>query len=106
MFIGLPSALKGAGLSGIQLFGVYPEAATLPYVAAGEILGSVQVSFPEASWLAADTFARLFTGESTEASENAGFPTKILTAENLESTTELLPVIPDYQEQFKALWGK
>jgi ribose transport system substrate-binding protein len=106
MFIGLPAALKGASISDVKLFGMYPVAATLPYVAAEEVLGTVQVSYPETAWIAADAFARAFAGENPEVSVQAGTPTKILTAENLESTSELLPALPDYKEEFENLWGK
>jgi ribose transport system substrate-binding protein len=106
IFIGLPAAMKGASIKGVKLFGVYPVAATLPYIAGGEESGSVQVSFPESAWMVADGFARYFNGESTKPTEEAGFPTKIVTASDLPSSSELKAAIPNYKELFKALWGK
>jgi ribose transport system substrate-binding protein len=106
MFIGLPSALKGASISDVKLFGMYPVAATLPYIANKEVLGTVQVSYPETAWIAADAFARAFSGENPEVSVLAGTPTEIRTSANLPSSSELVPVIPNYAEQFSKLWGK
>jgi ribose transport system substrate-binding protein len=106
MFIGLPAALKGASINNVKLFGMYPVAATLPYIAAEEVLGTVQVSYPETAWIAADAFVRAFTGENPEISVEAGTPTKILTAANLTSTSELAPALPNYKEEFEKLWGK
>jgi len=106
MFIGLPAAMKGASISDVKLFGMYPVAATLPYIENEEVLGTVQVSYPETAWIAADAFARAFSGENPEESVEAGTPTKILTAENLETSSELLPALPNYKEEFEKLWGK
>jgi hypothetical protein len=81
-------------------------AATLPYIANKEVLGTVQVSYPETAWIAADAFARAFSGENPEVSVLAGTPTEIRTSANLPSSSELVPVIPNYAEQFSKLWGK
>jgi ribose transport system substrate-binding protein len=105
--LGLPSALKAAGLNEIKILGAFPTEPNLPYIAAEEEAAALPGAYKEGGWLMADATARLFAGVSTAPDEapNA-FPEMIWDAENLPSETEVAPVVPNYKEEFEALWGK
>ena len=52
-----------------------------------------------------DALARSYAGESVEPS-TAMMPLYIYTQENMVDPTKFEPLVADYQDQFKALWGK
>jgi ribose transport system substrate-binding protein len=102
-FIGLPAALSAAGLSGsVKLIGSDPGATELPYLKSGQ--ESASVTFPAGStmFLLADALARSFVGASV-APDDIVLPRQLVTGSTLTSTTAP-PDIPNYQQQFEALW--
>ncbi len=102
-FIGLPAALSAAGLSGsVKLIGSDPGATELPYLKSGQ--ESASVTFPAGStmFLLADSLARSFVGASV-APDDIVLPRQLVTGSTLTSTTAP-PDIPNYQQQFEALW--
>ncbi len=107
MVTGLPTALKGAGVENVKLTTVNINTSIAPYLANGEYLqGTMGTSFPEVYWRVIDFLVRHFNGESTkEQEDDSTLPYWTITKESLPTTEEEFPVVTDYQEQFKKLWG-
>lgn len=107
LLVGLPTALKGAGIENAQLVTLNLNPAIAPYLAKGEFLQmGFNISFPEAYWREIDLLARYFTGQPYEEDmDDSTLPYWAVTAETLPSTTEEFPAVVDYEEQYKELWG-
>lgn len=107
MVSGLPTALKGAGVENAKLTTVNISTSIAPYMANGEYLQStVGSSFPEVYWRGMDLLARLFAGVEYKEDENdSTLPYWTITKESLPTTEEEFPVVENYEEQFKKLWG-
>jgi ribose transport system substrate-binding protein len=107
MVTGLPTALKGAGVENAKLTTVNISTSIAPYMANGEYLQStVGSSFPEVYWRGMDLLARLFAGVEYKEDENdSTLPYWTITKESLPTTEEEFPVVENYEEQFKKLWG-
>jgi ribose transport system substrate-binding protein len=107
MVTGLPTALKGAGVENAKVTTVNISTSIAPYMANGEYLQStVGSSFPEVYWRGIDLLARMFAGVSYKEDENdATLPYWTITQETLPTTEEEFPVVENYEEQFKKLWG-
>jgi ribose transport system substrate-binding protein len=102
-FIGLPAALSAAGLSGsVKLIGSDPGATELPYLKSGQEAASVTFPAGSTMFLLADALARTFVGASV-APDAIVLPRQLVTGSTLPSTT-VPPDIPNYQQQFEALW--
>lgn len=107
MVVGLPTALKGAGIEEANLVTVNINTSIAPYLAKGEFLeATMGTSFPEVYWRVVDLLARYYTGQPYEEDlDDSTLPYWTITKESLPSTDEEFPVVTDYQEQFKKLWG-
>ena len=107
MVTGLPTALKGAGVENAKITTVNISTSIAPYMANGEYLQStVGSSFPEVYWRVIDLLARLFAGVEYKEDENdSTLPYWTITKETLPTTEEEFPVVENYEEQFKQLWG-
>ncbi len=107
MVSGLPTALKGAGIEKAKLSTVNISTAIAPYMKNGEYLQStVGTSFPEVYWRGIDLLARLFAGAPYQEDLNdLTLPYWTITKATLPSTTTEFPVVTNYEEQFKKLWG-
>jgi len=101
-FIGLPAALSAAGLTDVKLIGSDPGATELPYIKSGQEAASVTFPAGSTMFLLADALARSFVGASV-APDNIVLPRQLVTGSTLTSTT-VPPDIPNYQQQFEALW--
>lgn len=102
--VGLPAALKAAGLDDVKIL---DQSATLQgyqYIASDQQLATVVYPYRDSMWQAADTFARVFAGESIDPSNQ---PPQFwyVDKSNLPTTKEYFPTVADYQEQYKKLWG-
>lgn len=102
-FVGVPAALAAAGMDDIRLFGEGPTSAVLQNIVAGDQDGSMAFAIYENFFTLVDALVRLELGMPLEP---ARAPNRILTADNIEDTTQLSPLLPDTVERFKALWGK
>ena len=104
VFTGLPAALSAAGLDDIRIFGEGPSTANLANIASGAQAGTMAFAFYEIMFGAVDAIARFHAGDEVIP----GFtpPNWILTADNLPSSTEFFPLVPDIVEHFTELWGK
>lgn len=101
----LPGALADAGLADKVKIVVYSQNETISTaLKEGEIDAVIGFAGPEDMWQIADTLVRHFMDLPYEA-EWDELPSWIITAETVPSTTEYYPLVADYQEQYKALWG-
>jgi ribose transport system substrate-binding protein len=103
-FTGLPAALKAAGLNDVKIFGEGPSTANLTNIANGDQAGTMAFAFYEIMFGAVDAIARKKAG--AEVVQGFAPPNWILLKNNLPSSTEFFPVVPEAINQFKTLWGK
>lgn len=105
MGIGLPAAIAGAGVPEVPAVTQSQSAAISQYISKGQGIEAAY-GFPgiEGGWRMVDALIRHFNGESVEPSEQND-PEWFITKDNVPSTTEDYPLVEDYKEQYKALWG-
>lgn len=107
MMIGVPGAVADAGLDDrVKLL----TQDINPIVIAQHVVdGDVEATFgtpgQDVMWRIADVLARHAVGQALEPNLDAPFPFWAVTADTVPSTSETFPVVEDYQEQFKSLWG-
>ncbi|HSZ31394.1 MAG TPA: sugar ABC transporter substrate-binding protein [Pseudonocardiaceae bacterium] len=102
--IGLPAALQNAGQNpDIVLLDTSPTVSN--YIAAGQVSVTTGVDWPTIIWQMFDTFARIFTNQSTSPDVDAPSPQWLITKSNIPSTSSYFPLVANYQDQFKKLWG-
>ena len=102
--LGLPAALKAAGLDDIKIIGEGPNTTNLQYLASGDQAASIAFPYYEEMYAMVDALARKFAGVPIEAPFDP--PIWLLTKDNVPSTTDLFPLVLDTKEQFAKLWGK
>jgi ribose transport system substrate-binding protein len=106
LLVGVPAALKAAGLQQkVKLVGSAPGLTNLQYIANGEETASLAVPLPELAWWLMDGMVRELSGSPISGTEKA-LPRVIWTKDNLRSSTQITPVVANYQQQFKQVWGK
>jgi ribose transport system substrate-binding protein len=101
--LGLPAALKAAGLNDIKIIGEGPNTTNLQYLASGEQQASIAFPYYEEMYAMVDALARKFSGVPIEPAFDP--PIWLLTKDNVPSTTELFPLVVDVKDQFAKLWG-
>jgi ribose transport system substrate-binding protein len=101
--IGLPAALKAAGLNDVKIVGEGPDETTLQYISSGQQEASVAFPYYEEMFALVDAHARMFAGMKPET--EVAVPTWILTPENLPTDEEIFPVVEDTVDQYFELWG-
>ncbi|MTV24929.1 sugar ABC transporter substrate-binding protein [Nitriliruptoraceae bacterium ZYF776] len=106
MVAGLDTALEDAGLSDIGIIGQGGDPINKQLIADGKQSASSPIPSYELMWLAADTLARVFVGDTSVDATEIIVPTMIYTPDNIGDPTDYEPFVADYQEQFKALWGR
>ena len=101
--IGLPAALKQAGLSNVKIVGQGATPTNLQYLHSGE--QAVDVAFPyyEALWAMVTAAAQYEAG--VPVTPSVAPPLWVLTPSNAPSTSQAFPVVLDYKSQYEALWG-
>ncbi len=103
---GLPQALQDAGVADkVKFIGDDALPMNKQMVVDGQQGASIAFPIYEEMYAAVDALARTYVDESVEPSL-AMLPLYIYTAENMVDPTKFEPLVPDYQDQFKALWGK
>jgi ribose transport system substrate-binding protein len=117
-FEGLGGGLSAAaGSAGIKLPPSYSIVATvsgLPDLESGARTATIPNDFTVVGWQIADALARIFTGQTTSAqTEDAKLQQPVIWSKayhnipTVPAGAKYLPAfIPDYQDQFKKLWGK
>ena len=58
------------------------------------------------TWVWADVLARVFTGQPIDVDRKAHLPYMLITKDNLISTGSEFPLVANYREQWKKLWGR
>ena len=107
MMVGVPSALKAAGIPEDVRFATIDTLPTTDvYLEKRQYLAVVDGSpKPEMMWRHVDFLIRHFNGEDTAPSTAHTLPSWLVTADGLPTTSEDFPLVEDYQDQYKALWG-
>jgi ribose transport system substrate-binding protein len=111
MATGLPAALAGAGLKDVKIVTQNQNAPTIQAMstnAEGPVRAVYGYPGPETMWRAVDAFARHFVGEPATLDEMSPYPEWFVTPANLspDLASGYFPMVADYQERFKKLWGK
>ena len=104
MTIGLPAALKAAGLTGVKIVGQGATPTNIQYLHAGQ--QPVDVAFPynEVMWSMVTAAIQHAVGDPITPA--VAPPLWILTPQNAPNTSaSIFPVVADYQKQYEALWG-
>ena len=106
--IGLPAALKTAGVS-VTTFGFTPES-ELPQIASGQLTGGLGFDLPVQAWTVVDAAARLILGEKVPPQE-ANVPMEVLGKPQIVSyPTKQWPLThgwtgyPNFPARFVKLW--
>lgn len=102
--IGLPAALRAAGLSDVQIVGEAPTGTNLAYLASGQEAASVYLTYYLNDFLMMDALARIFSGVPLVRPAQ---PVWLLTKANLPAGAAkgVLEVPGNLVKQFAALWG-
>jgi ribose transport system substrate-binding protein len=103
---GLGAALKGAGISMPKTYSWAPDDPGVQELQTGEKTAAVPLGYPETGWQFADALARLKTGGDVKDSQKwQPYIIWSKSLNNVPTSTKNPPAVPDYQEQFKKLWG-
>jgi ribose transport system substrate-binding protein len=102
--LGLPAALKAAGINGVHVIGNAPGTTSMQYIASGQQDASIIYPEYENMYAMMDALARKFAGVTVEPAFDP--PVFIATKDNLPSSTKLFPVIDGLPDVFAKLWGK
>jgi ABC-type sugar transport system substrate-binding protein len=104
--IGLPAAIKAAGLKMPKVYSYSPDAPGIQALQSGDTTAATPQPYNEIGWLWADALARYFTGGNVADSQH--FPRWILWSKeynNLPTQANSPVIVAGYQDQFKKLWG-
>lgn len=107
--IGLPAALRNAGLEDIKIYSWAPTKAGIQGLQDGERTASVPTQQAEGGWYLADALARIFTEQPIVKAEVDDIPWTIWAKDTEAGVPESVdnpPFVVDYEKQFAALWGK
>jgi ABC-type sugar transport system substrate-binding protein len=106
--VGLPAALKAAGLDKkVQFVGEAPTATNLAYVKSGQQGATVSQGYYEIWAAFLDAAARASTGQSLAPDQAWKPPWFLVTKDNIDKVgTNFGPVVPNLNEQLKKLWLK
>jgi ribose transport system substrate-binding protein len=105
--LGLPAALKAAGIAGkVKFVGEAPSVENLGYVASGGEAATVSQGYYEIWANVVDAVARDLTGQSIKGNQSWKIPYFLQTKSNLKSSTGFAPVVPNLYGQLKQLWLK
>jgi len=104
--VGLPAAMKTAGLSQ-EVTGFGPNPANLQDLKAGSINSAVGIDFPVMVWTQLDEAVRAATKQPLTAGEAAGIPPlQILTTQDVKfDPSKGYTGYPDFAQRFAKLWG-
>jgi ribose transport system substrate-binding protein len=103
--IGLPAALKAAGLSHVKIVGQGATPTNIQYLHSGQ--QAADVAFPYYEVMYAMTNAAIQAKAGMPVLASVAPPKWLLIPANAPVTTsKVFPVVTGYQSQYEALWGK
>ena len=102
--IGLPAALKAAGLNTkVKIVGQGATPVNLQYLHSGQQAADVAFPYFEAMYSMVSAVFQHYAGQQIAAS--VAPPLWILTPQNAPTATQAFPVVTAYQTQYGSLWG-
>jgi len=102
--IGLPAALKAAGLSDVKIVGQGATPTNIQYLHSGEEAFDVAFPYYEALWSMVTAAAQYAAG--VPVTPSVAPPLWLLTPQNAPPvSTQAFPVVANYKAQYEALWG-
>jgi ABC-type sugar transport system substrate-binding protein len=104
--LGLPTAVKGAGVSMPKVYSYSPDASGIQALQDGTETAATPQPYSEIGWQWADALARIYTGGKVADSQH--FPAWVLWGKeynNLPKTTDNPVIVQGYQQQYEKLWG-
>ena len=106
--VGLPAALKAAGLDKkVQFIGEAPTATNLAYIKSGQQAATVSQGYYEIWAAFLDAAARASTGQSLAPDQAWKPPWFLVTKDNINKVgTNFGPIVPNLNEQLKKIWLK
>lgn len=114
-FVGLTTALKAAGVTGIKYYGASPVSANLQAIKDGEQSGTVAIGFYEQMYAAMDAIIRHTVGVPVVPGTRGQPFTWALDRNNLAQTgygtssfpkSGLFPLVSTAQSHYRQLWGQ
>lgn len=105
--VGLPSALKSAGLADkVKIGGAIGGTTNLEMINEGQQAFTVPTPLVDIVWQQTDAMARHFAGQSVDASMKPT-PDVVWNEKTIPADiSSFPPIVPTVKEQFTALWGK
>lgn len=102
--IGLPAAIKAAGLSNVKIVGQGATPTNIQYLHSGQ--EAADVAFPYYEVMYAMVNAAIQDKAGMTVAPSVAPPAWLLTPQNAPNTTAtVFPVVTGYQSQYQALWG-
>lgn len=102
--LGLPEALKTAGLSNVTIVGQGATPTNIEYLHSGE--EGADVAFPYYEVMYAMVNAAIQDKAGMTVAPSVAPPSWLLTPQNAPTTTaQVFPVVTSYQSQYQALWS-
>jgi ribose transport system substrate-binding protein len=102
--IGLPAAIKAAGLSNVKVVGQGATPTNIEYLHSGQ--EGADVAFPYYEVMYAMVNAAIQDKAGMSVAPSVAPPAWLLTPQNAPNTTAtVFPVVSGYQSQYQALWG-
>jgi ABC-type sugar transport system substrate-binding protein len=101
---GLASAVKAAGLTGVNIIGQGATPTNLQYLHSNDQYADVAFDYYEELYAMVNAVVQHVSGETAQASTPP--PLWVLTQGNAPSTSAaIFPVVPNYKQEYMALWG-
>ena len=102
--IGLPAAIKAAGLNNVKIVGQGATPTNIQYLHSGQEAADVAFPYYEVMYAMVNAAIQDKAGMTVAAS--VAPPAWLLTPQNAPNTTaQVFPVVSTYQSQYQALWG-
>jgi ABC-type sugar transport system substrate-binding protein len=107
MLIGVPAAIKAAGISGVKFVTQSANAADEQNIKDGTEAANFSYPFSLLQHVVLDTMARAILGKSTAASKGWKFPVQLMVQSNVNGGTfnpDGTTITPNVTEFFKGIW--
>lgn len=101
--VGLPAALKAAGLTNVKIVGQGATPVNLQYLHTGQEAADVAFPYFEAMYSMVSAVFQHYAG--MQIAPSVAPPLWILTPQNAPTATQAFPVVSNYQTEYGALWG-